>query len=111
MDEKLQQKLADQLVRKPLARDTVREFLQYQVWGADPEDVERSVAGLHAVNPYRVGQIIEALEQVVAADHPAGTLSQLVMIDGNQMLMDESDDGARAWLRELVSKIREWTGG
>jgi hypothetical protein len=28
--------------------------------------------------------------------HPSGTLSQLVMIDGNQMLMDESDDGARA---------------
>ena len=110
MDEKLQQKLAEQLARKPQAMDTVREFLQYQVWGAEPEDVELGVTGLHAVNPYRVGQIIEALEQVVAADHPPGTLSQLAMIDGNQMLMDDSDDGARAWLRELAARIRQWTG-
>lgn len=51
MDEKLQQTLAEQLARKPPAMDTVREFLQYQVWGAEPEDVERSITGLHAVNP------------------------------------------------------------
>jgi hypothetical protein len=110
MDDKLQQKLAEQLSRKLPAMDTVREFLQYQVWGAEPEDVERSVRGLHAVNQYRVSQIIDALEQVIAADHPPGTLSQLVMIDGNQMLMDESDDGARTWLRDLAARMRQWTG-
>jgi hypothetical protein len=65
--------------------DIVREFLQYQVWGAEPEDVQRTVVGLHGVNPYRVSQIIAALEQVAADAHPSGTLSQLVMIDGNQM--------------------------
>lgn len=111
MDDKRKQQLAEQLARKPAAMDTVREFLQYQVWGAEPEDVQRSVVGLQAVNPYRVTQIIDALEKVAAADHPAGTLSQLVMIDGNQMLMDESDDGARAWLRELAAQMRGWTTG
>lgn len=33
------------------------------------------------------------------------------MFDGNQMLMDESDDGARAWLRELAAQMRGWPGG
>jgi hypothetical protein len=32
--------------------------------------------------PYRVSQIIAALEQDAADAHPSGTLSQLVMIDG-----------------------------
>jgi hypothetical protein len=32
------------------------------------------------------------------------------MIDGNQMLMDESDGGARAWLRDLAAQMRGWTG-
>jgi hypothetical protein len=111
MDDKLKQKLAEQLARTPPPMDIVREVLQYQVSGAEPEDVQRTVVGLHGVNPYRVSQIIAALEQVAAADHPSGTLSQLVMIDGNQMLMDESDEGARAWLRDLAAQMRRWTGG
>jgi hypothetical protein len=64
--------------------DIVREFLQYQVWGAEPEDVQRTVVGLHGVNPYRVSQIIAALEQVAANAHPSGPLSQLVMSDGTR---------------------------
>src|SRR5689334_9497602 len=111
MDDKHKQKLPDQLARKPAAMDTVREFLQYRVWGAEPEDVQRGDASLQAVNPYRLSQIIDALEDLPAAAQPAGTLSQLVMIDGNQMLMDESDDSARAWLRELAAQMRDWTTG
>jgi hypothetical protein len=111
MDDKLKQQLAEQLARTAPPMEIVREFLQYQVWGAEPEDVQRTVVGLHGVNPYRVSQIIAALEQVATADPPFGTLSQLVMIDGNQMLVDDSDDGARAWLRELAAQMRGWTGG
>ena len=109
MDDTLKQKLAEQLARKPAPMEIVRELLQYQVWGAEPEDVERSVKSLNAVNPYRVSQMIEALEQVAGGAHAEGELSQLVMIDGNQMLMDDSDDGARAWLRDLAARMRAWT--
>ena len=35
---------------------------------------------------------------------------QLVMINGNQMLMDESDDGARARRREPTAQMGGWTG-
>lgn len=108
MDDNLKQQLAERLAHTPPPLDTVREFLQYQVTGAEPEDIRRSVVGLQGMNPYRVSQIIEALEQVAADGHPSGLLSQLVMIDGNQMLMDDSDDGARAWLRELAANMRTW---
>jgi hypothetical protein len=33
------------------------------------------------------------------------------MIDGNPMLMDESDEGARAWLLDLAAQMRGWTSG
>src|ERR1700759_1288727 len=88
MDDKLKQSSPSNSRLPPPSMDIVREFLQYQMWGAKPEDVQRTVVGLHGVNPYRVSQIIAALEQVAADAHPRGTLSQLVMIDGNQMLMN-----------------------
>jgi len=111
MDDNLKKKLAEQLARKPTAMDTLREFLQYRVWGAEPEDVQRGVIAMLSINPYYITQVIDAIDHLTSADLPAGTLSQLVMIDGNQMLMYESDDGARTWLRELAAQMRGWTGG
>ena len=56
-----------------------REFLQCQVWGAEPEDVQRTVVGIHGVNPYRVSQIIAALKQVATADHPERQIERLLV--------------------------------
>lgn len=111
MDDNLKKKLAEQLARKPAAMDTLQEFLQYRVYGAEPEDVQRGVIAMLSINPYYITQVIEAIDQLTSADLPTGTLSQLVMIDGNQMLMDESDDGARIWLRDLATQMRGWAGG
>jgi hypothetical protein len=109
MDEKLKQKLEAQLAQRPEPEAIVREFLQYSVWGAEPEDVERKVKSSHKVNPFKIGQTIDALDHVAGGTHPEGFLSQLVMIDGNQMLMDESDEGARVWLKDLAARMRAWT--
>ena len=97
------------LGRRPPAIELVREFLKYTVWGAEPEDVEAQVKSFHKVNPFEISQTIDALEQLVADPLPEGVLSTMVMIDGNQMLMEESDDGARAWLKDLAAQMRRWT--
>lgn len=109
MDESLKQKLQETLAKRPVGLALVREFLQYKVYGAEPEDVEAHVRSFNKLNPYKIAQTIEALEAVAAEEHPEGFLSQLVMMDGNQMLMDESDEGARTWLKGLAAQMREWT--
>ena len=50
MDDKLKQSSPSNSRLPPPSMDIVREFLQYQVWGAEPQDVRRTVVGLHGVN-------------------------------------------------------------
>jgi hypothetical protein len=109
MDEKLKQKMQEQLARRPSALEIVREFLRYRVWGAEPEDVEAQVRSFSRINAFKVKQTIEAIEVIAAGEHPEGLLSELVMIEGNQVLADESDTAAREWLRELARQMREWS--
>jgi hypothetical protein len=111
MDERTKQMLEERLARRPAPLEIVREFLQYRVSGAEPEDIEAQIKSFHQLNPQRVTDIIESLEAVAAGSHPEGFLSQLVMIDGNQMLMDETDAGAQAWLVDLAARMRDWTKG
>jgi len=107
MDDKLKQSSTSNSRLPPPSMDIVREFLQYQVWGAEPEDVQRTVVGLHGVNPYRVSQIIAALEQCSPERHP-----ELARHDRRQPDADERcDDDARAWLRDLAAQMGGWTGG
>jgi hypothetical protein len=109
MDKLLHQKMRDALSR-PAGIEAAREFLQTYVSNADMNQLRAIIAHMCSVNPITVIDGLAGLEDVLAEKLPAGVLAGLVARDANRSLDDSSDEGARIWLVQLASRVREWLG-
>lgn len=91
------------------ALDQVREFLRGYIADSDGiEDVRTELVRMAEVNRESVRRKAVAIEDLLAAPPPPGTLATLVAVDGNWVLDDEtSDAAAAAWLSDLATLIRE----
>lgn len=94
---------------RPPAIDEVREFLLCHVADIDDlDELRRDVARTAQLNQKTVLRDAEAIEALLSALQPPGTLSWMVAAQGNWVLDDEtSDDAAAEWLRGLATLIRE----
>jgi hypothetical protein len=111
MDDDLRKQLEDRLnTPQSPALERVRRFLSHYVHDADLELVERIVRGVIKVNPPFVADAVQAIEELLAAPQGSGALYEVVTYDGNQMLDDETDESAAAWLKELAGHVRRWLG-
>jgi hypothetical protein len=109
MDELLHQKMRDAL-RRPAGIEAAREFLQTYVFDADMKQLRAIIEHMCNVNPITIIDGLEGLEDMLAEKLPAGVLAELVARDANRSLDDPSDEGARIWLTQLASRVREWLG-
>ncbi|WP_067574348.1 hypothetical protein [Nocardia acidivorans] len=91
----------------PPAIDQVREFLGGYVADCDGLDELRAdLARMAQVNRKTVRRKAEAIEALLAARQPPGTLSRMVAVDANWVLDDEtSDAAAESWLRDIAALI------
>jgi hypothetical protein len=92
----------------PIRLDAARRFLRMYLFDSDLAELEQIV---------RRGQLtpaivegVQALEHTLAAEAPEWTLLSLVEGDANWPLDDATDAGARAFLEDLVAKLRSWLG-
>lgn len=94
------------------ALQRVRDLLRSYVLGADGIEEIRSEFTDSAQTTTRfLRQDLAAIESVLAADLPAGTLLRLVEDDGNWGLdHDPTDAGAAAFLREIADVLRSVVG-
>lgn len=88
--------------------DQVREFLRSYVADCDSlDELREDLAQTAQMNRETVQRKAEAIEAMLAATQPPGTLSWMVAADGNWVLDDDtSDAAAEAWLRDVATLIR-----
>jgi hypothetical protein len=90
----------------PPALERLREFLWAYV-----NDGDSDLLKLEAKKrPGPIADAVEAIEEVLAEQHPPGTLAQMVACEGNRALADQTDAAAIAWLRKLATDLRQWLG-
>ena len=73
----------------------------------DPVAVRARLSRLGSFNTNRLVRGVEALEQVLATTPGEVSLLDLVAWQANRQLSDASDAGARRWLEEAASMVRE----
>lgn len=90
------------------ALEATRSFV-HSYWGdADGlDEVKSELAFVAGRNPAQLEESLDALEVVLNEHYPEGTLFRLVAWDGNRVLEDPSDAGAKAFLRQLAATVRE----
>ncbi|MGH2354612.1 MAG: hypothetical protein ACRDI2_22555 [Chloroflexota bacterium] len=88
--------------------ETVATFLSGFCAAAESlEAVRTDLSRIAATHPGSVRRYLDALDSVLAEPSPEGMLAQVVALEANWVLDDPSDAGARAWLEELASLIRD----
>lgn len=89
--------------------DQVREFLRGYIADASGlDDVRTELVRMAEVNRETVRRKAVAIEDLLAAPPPPGTLATMVAVDGNWVLDDETSDAAAAtWLASMATLIRE----
>lgn len=107
--DELRKHLQEQLNRPPLSPlEATRHFLQTYCYDAMSLDEVRSLLMKRArVNTRPITDGLRGIEDLLLEEHSEGTLAKLVAMDGNRMLNDSSDIGARTWLEDIASIIRE----
>lgn len=109
MDEDREKRLRERLTApRPPALERARTFLRYYVHDSDPELLERDVRSMIKVNPRTIVDALEAFDELLTTPQPQGSLSEIVAYEGNQMLDDESDVAAIAWIARLAEQLRRW---
>lgn len=110
MDDNLMEKLKAAIQRRPAPLEAARAFLQGYVSDADMAMLQRIVMRMMKTNPRTILDGLEGLEHVIRVPQEPGVLRDLVAYDANCSLDDPSDDGARAWLEALATRLRGWLG-
>jgi len=88
--------------------DRVREFLGSHVLDADGlDEIRADLRRTAQFNTVRHHGDLAALEAVIRAEHPPGTLARLVGWEANWVLDDPSDAGATQFLRDLAQMLRD----
>jgi hypothetical protein len=92
----------------PPAIEQVRSFLRSYVADSDGlDEVRAELVRMAQVNRETVRRKAEAIEALLAAPPPPGTLATMVAVDGNWVLDDETSDAvAASWLNDLAALVR-----
>ena len=96
----------------PPPLETTRKFLGiYFADAAGLEEIRETLNRRVTANPAGTLSYLAAIE-ALSADPPdeEGVLSEMVAWDGNWVLDDPSDEGARQFLREVAEMIRDVLG-
>lgn len=108
LPESMRHTLEEFNARMPL--DHVRNFLRGHFSAAqDLDEVLRDLRNVASFSTLGLQRDLEALEIITTASLPDGVLAQLVGWDGNWVLEDPSDEGAKAFLHEVASMLRHVT--
>ncbi|MEC3913303.1 hypothetical protein [Nocardia sp. CDC160] len=93
----------------PPVIDQVRQFLLGFVADCEGlDELRKDLTRIARQSQRGVRREVEAIEALLAAPQPPGTLSNLVAWYGNWVLDDQTSDAeAEAWLRDLAVLIRE----
>jgi hypothetical protein len=110
LPEPMRARMAERAARPPLQR--VHDLLQSYVMDAvDLDEVRDDLAGTARFSSHAADNLrrdLEALEWVLTAELPSGTLLHLVEDDCNFGLDDDpTDAGAAIFLRQIVDILRE----
>ncbi|WP_239162823.1 hypothetical protein [Paractinoplanes rishiriensis] len=109
LPESMRVHLARQEARPPIEK--VREFLLGYVADAESlAEVEGRLRQIALTSTSLHRRVLDAIEAVLAASWPDGTLARLVGWDGNWVLDDPSDAGAAEFLRRLAGMLRAIAG-
>jgi hypothetical protein len=90
------------------AIDQVRSFLRSyfgDAYGMD--EVRAELASTATVTTRGLERDLAALERVLQTPLLPGEIARLVSVDGNWVLSDPSDAGARAFIEQVVRMLRE----
>lgn len=89
--------------------EKVRSLLNGYVQDTESiEEIRQELALTAQYNTHFLRQELEAVESLLTADLPSGTLFRLVAVNGGWDLDHEpTDAGAAAFLRELAGWVRE----
>lgn len=91
----------------PPPLEVTRTFLRSYASDADSmEEIHAEVARMAAANARSIVRALQGIEALLADPPTRGSLAQLLMWDGNQVLADPSDEGAKAWLRDMAAYMR-----
>ncbi|WP_250036066.1 hypothetical protein [Paractinoplanes maris] len=107
LPEPLRARMAERDARPALRK--VRDFLQTYVMDAvDLDEMRADLSDTAGYSTRSLHQDLEALEWVLTAELPTGTLLHLVEDDANFGLdEDPTDAGATVFLRRVVDILRE----
>lgn len=88
--------------------EQVRGFLRGHVAAAtDLDEVLRDLHAVASVSTLGLRRDLRAMVAVTTATLPDGALAKLVAWDGNRVLDDPTDAGARAFLEGVAETIRD----
>lgn len=112
MDESKLQYFRDRLQQPPEPPlEATRKFLMSYCADKDSmEDIEGHVALMTTINTRTLEAGLAGMEGVLANPPPEGTLAQIIAWEVGWVLADESEESARAWLRELADMVRKHLG-
>jgi hypothetical protein len=107
--DRLRQRAAELAAQEPL--EQVRSLLRAHFADADSfDEATADLRRLAAVNTRSLERNLVALDAVLADPPADGSLATVVAVDGNWVLDDPSDAGARAFLREVADLHRAILG-
>jgi hypothetical protein len=105
LPESVRRKVAEQQTEPPLSQ--VREFLQSFFGDAlDIDEVRSTLTTLASANTRGLHLALTALERVIADPTVECELARLVGWDGNWVLEDPSNAGAKEFLKQLAEMLR-----
>jgi hypothetical protein len=106
LPEPMRRRMAEKRTDSPLAQ--VRDFLQSFFGDAmSLAEVQATLRMLASTNTRSIHLALSAIEQVVADPMMESELARLVGWDGNWVLEDPSNAGAKAFLQQVAGMLRE----
>lgn len=106
MPEPMRRVYEERMARSP--EQWVRDFLGgFFADAYDLDEVRQQLRDVAVTHPESLRRELAALEAFLAQPVPDGLLARLVGWEGNWVLDDPSDDGARVFLGEVADMLRE----
>ncbi len=106
LPEPMRRRMAEKRTEPPLAQ--VRDFLQSFLGDAlDLDEARTTLRMLAQTNTRSIHLALDSIEQVVADPMMESELARLVGWDGNWVLEDPSNAGAKVFLQEVADMLRD----
>jgi hypothetical protein len=95
----------------PAPLEAARAYLLTYCLDAESfEEVERSVAKMMTIDSVTLREGLAGIEGLLLDPPEAGTLRSLVVQETSWVLEDDTDEGAKAWLKKVALMLRRHLG-